>query len=213
VSIKPGYFFGHDLRRTKSVVYVLDLSGSMSGSSGSIGERVGTDVAAKAAGGLTSGFLGRGAGRKVEKRVKSLKKKIEKVKLHLIASLNGLPDGAQFNLIMFSNGVRTLAPGMIKANGATKIAVSAFVDRLEEGGSTNMYAAVEAALHTPTTQIVLLTDGMPTSSTPEAILDLVSRHNGAGEVKVSTVGVGGDQAREFLATLAAENGGSYTMYQ
>ena len=31
VSIQPGYFFGHDLRHEQSIVYVLDLSGSMRG--------------------------------------------------------------------------------------------------------------------------------------------------------------------------------------
>jgi hypothetical protein len=45
-TIQPGYFFGHDLRQAKSIVYVLDLSGSMRGGSGSVVENVGTDVGA-----------------------------------------------------------------------------------------------------------------------------------------------------------------------
>ena len=211
VSVKTGHFFGHDLRRAPSVVYVLDLSGSMSESSGTIVEQVGTDAAASAAGGLAGGLLGRGTGRAVEHKVKSLKKKIEKVKLHLMASLQGLPEGATFNLILFADGVQQLAPGMIVANGFSTTAVTAFVSRLEEGGSTNMYAAIEAALYTPAAHIIVLTDGLPTSSSPDDVLDLIARHNDGRRV-VSTVGVGGDQAREFLATMAAENNGTYQMY-
>ncbi|RMH41594.1 MAG: VWA domain-containing protein [Deltaproteobacteria bacterium] len=207
VSVKTGFFFGHDLRQAQSVVYVLDLSGSMSEASGSVVEQAGTTVAAKAVGGLIGGSVGRAA----ESRIEKMKKKIEKVKLHLIASLQGLPPGSTFNIIMFSDGVQKLAPGMIQANAATKTLVSAFVDRLEEGGSTNMYKALEAAVYMPTKEIILLTDGEPTSSTPEEILDLLRRKN-QGRFIVSTVGVGNDHAREFLEQIAAENGGTYTAY-
>lgn len=184
----------------------------MSESSGSVVEQAGTDAAGEAVGGLTGAFLGRGAGNYAKKRVKKLKKKIEKVKLHTIASLNGLPNTARFNLVMFSDGVQRLSPGMIRADGFSVAAVSLFVDRLEAGGSTNLYSAVEAALYSNPTHIIVLTDGMPTSSTPEDILDLVAEYNPDGEIKVSTVGVGGDQARTFLSELAEDNGGSYTMY-
>lgn len=212
VSLETGFFFGHDLRHEESIVYVLDLSGSMSGESGSVVENAGTDAAGAVAGGLVGGFAGRRAGSTVKRRIKRLKKKIEKVKLHLMASLAGLPDGSEFNVVLFANGVQKLAPGMILANGATKLAVSAFVDRLEEGGGTNMYQAVEASLFSGATHIILLTDGLPTSSTPDEILQLVQRHNGAGEIKVSTVGVGGDQAFEFLNLLAQENNGTFASY-
>lgn len=211
VSVEAGYFFGHDLRSEQSVVYVLDLSGSMSANSGSVAEQAGTDLAGEAAGGVTGRFLGKGAGNAVEDRVKRLKKKIEKVKLHLIASLQGLPQGSQFNVILFSDGVQTLSPGMILTSGASKAAVGVFVDQLEEGGSTNMYAALEAALYTPARHIILLTDGLPTSTSSGAVLDLAARQNDGTRI-ISTVGVGGGQAREFLATLANENGGNYTMY-
>ena len=207
LDVKSGYFFGHDLRHAESVVYVLDLSGSMSEASGSIVEQAGTSVAASAVGGL----LGHSLGGAAESPIEKLNKKLEKGKLHLIASLQGRPPGSTFNIVLFSDGVQKLAPGMISANGATKVLVSAFVDRLEEGGGTNMYAALEAAAYMPARQIILLTDGMPTSSTPEQILELLRRQRGRG-FAVSTVGVGNDQAREFLEQVAADNGGTYTAY-
>lgn len=212
LSVEPGHFFGHDLTRTRSVVYVIDLSGSMAEESGSVVSRAATGAGAELAGGFTGGLLGSSAGYAVEDKVRDLDKKIEKVKLHLIASLQGLPTGARFDVVLFSDGVQTLAPGLIEANPATIGLVSAFVSQLEEGGGTNMYAAVEAAVFSGAEEIILLTDGMPTSSTPGEIVDLVRRNNG-GRFTLSTVGVGGDQAREFLATLAADNGGSYTFYE
>ena len=59
VSVKTGYFFGHNLRREKNIVYVLDLSGSMEGSSGSVVEQAGTDLAGSAVGGITGKFMGK----------------------------------------------------------------------------------------------------------------------------------------------------------
>ena len=212
IQVRSGYFFGHDFRNTNDVVFVLDLSGSMSESSGSIVEQAGTNVGARVAGGLTGAFLGRGAGRAVRRRVMSLQKKIEKVKLHLIASVSGLPQGARFNIVLFSDRAQLLSPVMIPAGGASTAALVAFVDQLEEGGSTDMYSAMETALYQPATNFVLLTDGLPTSSSPGAILDLAHRHNRDGRLHINTVGVGSDQAREFLSTLAGENGGFFAMY-
>ncbi len=209
--VQQGHFFGHDLRNDVSVVYVLDLSGSMSAATGSEVEQAGTRMAGDAAGRLTRGIFGSRTGAAVQQKIEDLNKRIEKVKLHLIASLSGLPRGARFNVVLFSDGVQKLSPGMIYANGFTVAAISAFVAQLKEGGSTNMYEAVDAALATGARHLILLTDGEPTSSTPQAILDLVHRRNRGGRLTVSTVGVG-EGGQEFLATLAAQNGGSYAGY-
>lgn len=212
VRVETGFFFGLDVRQERSVLYVLDLSGSMSETSGTVVEQAGTDATGKLAGTVTGGFLGRRAGNAVESRIKKLKKKVEKVKLHLIASLHGLPVDATFNIILFSNGVHKLSPTPIPATAGNIALVSAFVARLEEGGGTNMYAAIEAAMLEHPGHVILLTDGLPTSSTPDAILDMVRGYNAGGGIVVSTVGVGIDQARGFLAALADENGGTFTMY-
>jgi uncharacterized protein YegL len=212
VSIQPGFFFGHDLRYARSVVYVLDLSGSMRGGSGSVVENVGTGVAATAGGNLVGGLLGRRTGRMVEDNVRKLQQKVEKVKLHLIASLNGLPQGSQFNVVLFSDGVQKLAPGMIPVTPATVGLVSAFVARLEASGSTSLGAAIGAGLHSGGSQIIILTDGLPTDSSPAQILDFVARENYAHRIVVSTVGVGHDQDLRFLQTLAQMNGGHFVAY-
>jgi hypothetical protein len=212
VTIQPGYFFGHDLRQAKSVVYVLDLSGSMRGGSGSIAENVGTDVAAQAGGSLVGGFLGRRTGRAVESNIQKLRQKVEKVKMHLIASLNGLPPGSMFNVLLFSNGVQKLAPGMIETSPASVGLVSAFVSQLEASGSTSLGAALNAGLHAGGQHVIVLTDGLPTDASPQQIMYMVAQQNAAHTMTISTVGVGHDQDLGFLRDLAVANGGSFVSY-
>lgn len=212
VSVQPGYFFGHDLRYARSVVYVLDLSGSMRGGSGSVVENVGTGVAASAGGSLVGGLLGRRTGNMVESNVKKMQEKVEKVKLHLIASLNGLPPGSQFNVVLFSDGVQKLSPVMIPVTPASVGLVSAFVSRLEASGSTSLGAAIGAGLASGGRQVIVLTDGLPTDSSPEQILGFVAQQNAAHTITVSTVGVGHDQDLRFLQTLAQMNGGHFVAY-
>lgn len=212
VKVKTGHFFGHDLTQAEKIVYVLDLSGSMNQRSGSVVSQAGNSASSKLGGAVAGGMMGRSTGNSVEKRIADSNKKIEIVKLHMMASLQGLPNGAQFNIVLFSDGVQKLAPGMLVANGATKTVVGAFIDRLKSRGSTNMYAAMEAALNMGAGQIILLTDGLPTSSSPDDILGLARSYN-QGQIRVSTVGVGNDQAFTFLRQLAQENGGSFQSYQ
>ena len=212
VSVQPGFFFGHDLRQTKSVVYVLDLSGSMREKSGSVVEQVGTGAAAKVGGSVAGGLLGHRTGQAVEDTVKKLQEKVEKVKLHLIASLNGLPQGSHFNIILFSDGVQKLSPVMVPVNPGTVGLVSAFVARLEAGGSTSLGSAINAGLHTGGNDVIVLTDGVPTDTSPQEIIEMVAHENNEHTVRVSTVGVGHDQDFGFLRDLAQQNGGVFISY-
>jgi VWA domain-containing protein len=209
--LENGFFFGHDLRQEDSVVYVLDLSGSMSGRTGSVMEQVGKDTAAKAGSSLIGGMTG-GVGSEAADSVLNMDKKVELVKDHLIASLRGLPAGAQFNVILFSNDVQRLAPTMVTANAASTNIVGAFVSRLKEGGSTSLKSAIMAGLDSQAKDLLVLTDGLPTDSTPDEILTTVKERNGNQAHRLSTVGVGDDQAKDFLTRLATENGGKYTAY-
>lgn len=206
--LENGFFFGHDLRQEDSVVYVLDLSGSMSGRTGSTVEQAGKE----AGGSLLSGMAGGGLGGEAADSVLSMDKKVEIVKDHLIASLRGLPSGAHFNVILFSDGVQHLSPTMLEANTASTSIVSAFVSRLKEGGSTSLLSAIMAGLDSDAKDLLVLTDGLPTDSSPDEILGKVRERNTEKSRRLSTVGVGDDQAKDFLTKLATENGGKYTSY-
>jgi hypothetical protein len=183
----------------------------MSGRTGSVAEQVGKDAAAHAGSSLIGGLTG-GVGGDAADSVLSMDKKVELVKDHLIASLRGLPSGARFNVLLFSNDVQRLAPTMITANAASTNVVGAFVSRLKEGGSTSLKSAILAGFDTDAKDLLVLTDGLPTDSTPDEILSSVRSRNQDKGRRVSTVGVGDDQAKDFLTQLATENGGRYTAY-
>jgi hypothetical protein len=211
--LDAGFFFGHDVRLYRSVVFVLDLSGSMSERSGSVASNIGTSAAAGLGGALVSGFAGREVGSAAADTVGGMDKKVELVKDHLIASLRGLPAGSDFNVILFSDGIQKLAPGMITASGLSTTLVGTFISQLREGGSTNLRSAIEAGLATEAEEIMVLTDGLPTDASPESILAMVRAHQSAAPKRIYTVGVGSDQARDFLTRLAEENGGKYLAYE
>lgn len=211
-SLQRGFFFGHDLRQDNRIIYVLDLSGSMNAHSGNQIARKGIDAAAKISGSFTQGLLGRSAGSAVRNRVSKLKKRVEKVKLHLIASLNGLPPSAKFNVVLFDGQVQRMSPVYVKATSLNTAIVSAFVDRLTASGSTNILEAMDTALRDKPTRVILLTDGMPTSSTPQQVISMVRGHKRNKRFVVSTVGVGDNMGQSFLTSLARENGGSYIFY-
>ena len=210
--LENGFFFGHDLRQDDSLIYVLDLSGSMSERTGTVVEQVGKDTAADVGGSLISGVAGQGIGNAAQENVLNMDQKVELVKDHLIASLRGLPSGAEFNVVMFSDGVQKLSPVMVTANAATTNTAGAFVTRLKAGGSTSLKSAIEAGFDTQSHDLLVLTDGLPTDSSPEDILSMVRQRNADKKRRVSTVGVGSDQAKDFLTALATENGGTYTSY-
>ncbi len=211
--LSAGFFFGHDVRQLKSVVYVLDLSGSMSGRSGSAAEQMGRGAASNVGGSVISGVAGNDVGSATQSTLLDMDKKVELVKDHLNASLRGLPSDATFNIVMFSGDVQKLSPTMLTASAGTTAVVSAFVSKLKEGGSTNMKAAIEAGFDIEAHDIIVLTDGIPTDATPEEILAMVATRNADHSRRVSTVGVGADQAADFLTKLATQNGGTYQAYE
>ncbi|HEX5659808.1 MAG TPA: VWA domain-containing protein [Polyangiales bacterium] len=206
--LDPGFFFGHDVRPFQSVTYVLDLSGSMSERTGSAFGQLGRETASSAA-----SSYGGALGSATAGSVLSMDKKVELVKDHLNASLRGLQRGAHFNIVLFSGDVQKLSPSMMSANTATTTLVSAFVSQLEEGGGTSMKSAIEAGLATDAEDIMVLTDGLPTDATPQQILTMVDAQNPDKKRRIYTVGVGDDQAEDFLTQLAENNGGVYLAYK
>lgn len=211
--LDSGFFFGHDVRPFRSVTYVLDLSGSMSERSGSSLSRMGRESATAAGTSLVGSFAGSTLTNAAADTMLSWDKKVELVKDHLNASLRGLDSSAQFNIVLFSGDVHKLSPKMLSAGAITTTLVGAFVSQLEEGGGTSMSRAIQAGLETDAEDIMVLTDGLPTDSTPEQILTMVDQRNTGRKRRIYTVGVGDDQAEEFLTELAEHNGGQYLAYK
>ena len=204
MTVKGGQFYGIDVVQDQRVIFVLDISGSMNESDVSLGEGLMKGAATSAVGSL----FGSNAESLVTSARELLEKRVEVAKTQLIAAVMGLSDQSVFNVVIFRQQAERLSPVPMPSNIGTKAAISHFVSKLEAGGGTDMRGGILNALKMKPTHMIILGDGMPTSSSPEAILELLRARN-QGSFRVSTVGIGSGQATAFMKTLAQENGGVF----
>jgi hypothetical protein len=213
---------------SKSVIFVLDRSGSMVDPSD---WDTGKETPATSTGGAPE------PGSDIQKKGD---RKIDIARWQLKKSIVQLPEGTEFNVIFFSHEVVSLSEKMLKMSSATKTQAFTWIDKLEPYGGTNTYDALERALSYAVTgtmgerlqktgvdTVCLLTDGMPTAgqvAKAEDICAAIRALNKTRKVKIHTVGVftvskGADAAKDlkekedgikFLKQLAEENGGRFT---
>ena len=157
---------------SKTVVFVLDRSGSMAG------------------------------------------RKMEQAKDALAFVLDNLRDGDLFNLVAYDDRVETFEPELQRYSAETRRAALDFVDGLRPGGSTNIDAALTAALDLVADDerpayVLFLTDGLPTAgeTTEGTIAENARRANRAG-ARIFSFGVGYDVNARLLERLAATSGGT-----
>ena len=211
---------------SKSVIFVLDRSGSMVDPSDWEGAKD-----APSSGGAPE------PGSDIQKKGD---RKIDIARWQLKRSIAQLQEGTDFNVIFFSHEVVSLSEKMLKMSPASKTQAFTWIDKLEPYGGTNTYDALERALSYAVTgtmgeklqksgvdTVCLLTDGMPTAgqvSRTEDICAAIRALNKTRKVKIHTVGVftvskGAAAAADlkekedgikFLRQLAEENGGKFT---
>ena len=178
---EPPKFYGIPLE-TESVVFVIDQSGSMAG------------------GGSPFVAPSNVAGSKWETAVREL-----------LAAVEELADGTDVNVILFETGVRAWRQAPQRLSKATRTSLKRFLAKLQPGGATNLYDALDRALRTPDLEtVVLLSDGAPTHGRfvdQSSILAAVQALNVRRGVVVHTVSIGGDSA--LLQLIATQNDGEY----
>ena len=159
--------------------------------------------------------------------------KISLAKRELKQAIGGLEDGALFDVVFFSAGVKTWKPDMQKADAKTRKEAQEFTDATEADGGTNTYDALDAAFAIgdlgkgrkretdPTGDarmdtIVFLSDGKPSvgrTTDPDAIRAAVREWNRARRIVVHAVAFGVDAKDgadpKFMEGLAQDTGGSY----
>lgn len=158
-------------RPEKTVVFVVDRSGSMSG------------------------------------------KKIEQVQSALKSVLNNLRTGDTFNIIAYDDRVDVFKPELQRYNEETRKAALGFVEGLYAGGSTDINAALRAALAQiqdikRPSYIVFLTDGLPTAGeTNEMKIAANAKDFNKHHARLFVFGVGYDVNSRLLDKLSSENFG------
>jgi len=155
----------------KTVVFVVDRSGSMSG------------------------------------------KKLEQAKGALKFVLENLRQGDLFNVIAYDSDVEAFRPELQRFDDASRRAAVGFVEGLYAGGSTNIDAALRAALRqlqdaSRPNYVLFLTDGLPTTGvTNEMKICENAREANRVRARIFTFGVGFDVNARLLERLARDSHG------
>lgn len=176
-----------------TIVYVIDISGSMSLDYGNY-----TTADGKSARG----------------------NRLDRAKAQLIKSILSLPKNFKFTILAFDCGIFTWKGSLVDADDAQKNAAIGWVSGQQPQGATGTGPACSAALKIPNNKLVcLLTDGGPNCGAGNEWGDYscMQAHRtmikGANKTN-ATVNVYGINAtgefKQFCMNVAADNGGSYT---
>jgi hypothetical protein len=162
---------------------------------------------------------------------KSLKAAVAKAELKRVVA--ALEDGALFDIVFFSSGVRAWKPEMQKADAKTRKEALDYIDAAEVAGATDTYDALEAAFGLgdigkgkkreadPTGDarvdtILFLSDGKPSVgriTDPDAIRAAIKDLNRSRRVVLHAVAFGtsasGGADAKFMKGLADDAGGKY----
>ncbi len=195
---KTTVFFGIETK-SKNIVFVLDISGSMA-------EKAGKPATVESG---PDAVTPKGD------------RKIDVARAEIHRAINLLPADAVFNLIFYSGEVKVLSAASMTATETNKTKARKFIDGLEPDGGTNIHDALERAFHLLRKKednydkgadtIFFLTDGQPTVGKlldREKILAVVRDWNQDRRIRIHAIGVG-DHDGDLMKRLAEQNGGTY----
>ncbi len=197
-------FYGVTLR-SPSILFVIDLSGSMAYPG--------------------SGSQAQGASSTARRT------KLGEVQQEMIRAISNLRPGTYFDLVFFNTTAHRWRGEFMEATPKRIEAAIRFIQEQKAGGATDLYAALETALDIgepgrpspivgrEVDDVVLLSDGWPSSGSfldPDVILDTVSSANRNSRTRIHAIEIPGATAPRSGATpvpmleeLAARNGGQY----
>lgn len=137
--------------------------------------------------------------------------KLTQAKRALKYVLANLHENDRFNIITFATSVRLYARG--PQNITTRDDASAFIDKLEAGGGTNIDHALQEALEQARDDrpqiVIFLTDGLATEGEIRTTAILERAKASASErVQIFAFGVGYDVNTTLLDRLSQEHGGT-----
>jgi len=141
--------------------------------------------------------------------------KIDYAKAAAKTLASGMEPSDEYGLVVFSDDATTILP----AASVTDLAyVNHTIDRIYEGGGTNIYAGLSRGADDVSRglngenvgRIVLISDGKPTTGIqdPDAITKFVAEIQGRG-ITVSAIGLGTDFNEDLMAKIADMGGGTY----
>jgi hypothetical protein len=195
------YYFGIPQQDSKSILYVIDCSGSMTAEidwHGKNGEAVKTT-------------------------------RIDACKFELVRALGQLRPAQKFGILWFNDQPHFWEPKMLDASKDNVAHAQAFVDTLKPASSTNIHDSLQQCFKlvgrgahdkyygTELDTIFLMTDGSPTTNdgkldSTDKILVGVRSWNPLKRVTIHCIAMGKDLNEQFLRQLAEENGGEFKQF-
>ncbi|PAP76660.1 VWA domain-containing protein [Rubrivirga marina] len=193
----------------ETVVFVIDVSGSMEGKQEGTLEDQARGVAAREAGDAVQNTVGGRVGRLLGGQVRGEATKLGGAKRELIPVIRGLDNSTLFTVQTFGDAHDFWRDTPVAAAGNNKSLAMTHVNALDANGGTPILAALERTFGVPgVTTVFLMTDGQPTDASADEIVQR-SRQLNRGGVTLHTIGLGPDQDADFLRRLAEANGGTY----
>ncbi len=145
--------------------------------------------------------------------------KIEQARDALAFCVNQLNEGDTFEIVTFSDNIRSFGNELQGADSATIRRAREFIGDIEAAGSTDIASAMELAMERRRDDrpnyIVMLSDGLPTAGMTD-LDDILADVEGNREemedasTRVFVFGVGYDVDTHFLDQMSLDNGGVAT---
>lgn len=204
-------FFGIPLDDAHDIVFVLDVSGSMS-------ERAEGRAAQIAVANQPTPAPGSppppapdtpGPPPGAQAPAPTVPTKIEVAKTELVEAVQRLPAGTRVDVVFFNHDLDAYAPDLVALDDASRSNITSFVEATTAMGSTALAPALRAAFVMNPRRVVLLSDGLGNvGGGPDAVLR-DAREAIRGGVRIDTVGLGAGQDAQLMSALANESGGLY----
>jgi hypothetical protein len=133
-------------------------------------------------------------------------------------ALAALTPGQQFNIVLFAETVNPFSAQPVPATRENILRAYRYLDSsIDCGGSTNLQNALRLVVAMKPNTVVLLTDGLPTSSEPRSILSEAKylREKSGQQTDIHAVGFhleSGSEEELFLKKLTKESNGTYVRW-
>ncbi len=225
--VRARSFFGHEIV-SKRILFILDMSGSMTkkdfpagtgGGAGGEGEAKGRTVV-KGKKKEKSPSEKEAEEKELERKRENLpldRQRLHRTQVELKKTIESLTPDTRFTVMAFNHEIKLLSESPQYAAPAFKRKAKDFVDGFKPEGETWTDTAVEKAfgLKDQIDTIYLLSDGAPQRKgkmlPTDEIAQTVKEKNRFLKIKIYTVGFqqGGSKMHEFLGALARDSGGTY----
>jgi hypothetical protein len=138
-------------------------------------------------------------------------------RIQLQNAYHALNAAESFNIIAYHDAVFAWKSELMPATAANKQDADAWILRLPGGGATDIFGAMQTAFTKAWSgdkaeTMYIVTDGLPTAGAvqnPVQILTAVRQWNADKNIMLHTIGIGPQQDKSFLESLAGQNRGRY----